>query len=92
MGAPRLEFPVPVAPIAPEPLVPVVSTPVKDMTEMEALMLWERLAVTMTLFNGEAEKARQISDPPLWTLVLCTKTQVNPPPDTLLTVVLAPDR
>ena len=33
-------------------------------------MLWERLAVTMALLNGEAEKARQISDPPLWTLVL----------------------
>ena len=35
VGAPRLEFAVLVAPIAPEPFVPVVSAPEKDITEIE---------------------------------------------------------
>ena len=34
-GAPRLAFPVPVAPMAPEPLVPDVSTPVKLITVID---------------------------------------------------------
>jgi hypothetical protein len=34
-----LAFPVPVAPMAPEPLVPVMFTPVKLMTVIEELKL-----------------------------------------------------
>jgi hypothetical protein len=39
VGAPGLALPVPVVPIAPEPYVPVVLTPVKLMTVIEALTL-----------------------------------------------------
>jgi hypothetical protein len=51
--------------MAPDPLVPVESTPVKLITVREELTLWERVAVTVTLFIGAAEKALQISDVPL---------------------------
>ena len=65
VGAPLLEFPVPMAPIAPEPLAPVVSTPENDITEIEERTLWERLAVMTALLNCAAEKALQISELPL---------------------------
>ena len=39
VGAPALEFAVAVAPIAPDPLVPEVSTPVKLITVKEQLTL-----------------------------------------------------
>jgi len=35
VGAPPLLFPAPVAPIAPEPFVPEVSTPVKVITVID---------------------------------------------------------
>jgi hypothetical protein len=86
-GAPELLLVVTTAPIAPEPLVPVVSTPMKVMTVIEEPTLWDRLAVTDTLLRGDAAKARQISEVPLWTLLLATSTQVKPAPETLVTVM-----
>jgi hypothetical protein len=74
--------------MAPEPFVPEVSTPVKLITVIEETTLCDSVAVTVTAFNGEAEKARQISAVPGWTLVLSTRTQVSPAPATLITVVL----
>jgi hypothetical protein len=65
VGAPRVEFPVPVAPIAPEPFVPVVSTPAKLITVKEQPKLWEIVAVTVALLNGDGANARQISEVPL---------------------------
>jgi hypothetical protein len=65
VGAPLREFPVPVAPIAPEPFVPLESTPAKLITVMEEPTLLERVAVTVTLLSVCVAKARQISDVPL---------------------------
>jgi hypothetical protein len=39
VGALRPEFPVPMAPIAPEPFVPVMSTPEKEMTETVSIFV-----------------------------------------------------
>jgi hypothetical protein len=87
-GDPGFAFPVPLLPIAPEPLVPEASTPEKLITVREDTTLCDKVAVTVAPVNGEAAKARQISAVPLCTFVRCTRTQVNPPPDTPLTVVL----
>jgi hypothetical protein len=65
VGAPPLEFPVPVAPMAPEPFVPEVSTPAKLMIVIEEMTLCERVALTVILLSAEEENARQISEPPL---------------------------
>ena len=92
VGAPRLEFPVPVAPIAPEPFVPEVSAPIKVITVTDDVTLWESVAVTFTCLKGEVANARQISAVPLCVLVLWTSVQLNPAPVTLVTVVFAPDR
>jgi hypothetical protein len=51
-------------PIAPEPLVPEVSTPLKVITVIDESTLWESVALTVTLLSDEAEKARQISAVP----------------------------
>ena len=91
VGAPGLAFPVPVAPMAPEPLIPVVLTPVKLITVIEEVTFWERVALTVTFVNVVGANVRQISAVPRWVLVLLTKTQGSPPPVTLLTVVLVPD-
>src|SRR6266849_2318398 len=91
VGAPDPAFPLPIAPMAPEPLVPDVSTPVKLITVMEEAVTCDRVAVTETLLTGAGAKARQTSASPLCALVLATNTQVRPAPETLVTVVLAPD-
>ena len=66
LGAPVDALPVPIAPTAPEPLVPVVSTPLKLIRVIEEATLWVRVAVTLTLLRVEVAKARQISEvPPL---------------------------
>ena len=65
VGAPDFALALAVAPIAPEPFVPEVLTPVKVITVMEAATDWERVAVTVTALKGFAEKARQISASPL---------------------------
>jgi hypothetical protein len=54
-----------VAPIAPEPFVPELSTPVKLRTVIEEATLWESVAVTETPARGDELKARQISEEPL---------------------------
>ena len=70
VGAPLLEFPVPFAPMAPDPFVPVVSTPVKLITVIEETVLRDRVAVTVTLVSGDGAKARQISAVPRCVFVL----------------------
>jgi hypothetical protein len=61
------------------------------MTVMEAVTLWDKVAVTEILANVEGAKARQISAVPLCALVLITRAQVRPAPEMLLTVVLVPE-
>ena len=85
-------LPDPIAPMAPDPFVPVVSTPVNDITVRDETTLCERLAVTVMLLRGVDAKARQISESPLWAFVRPTNAQFNPPPVTLDTVVFAPER
>jgi len=58
-GAPAAALAVAVAPIAPEPLVPVVSTPVKLTTVIDDKTDCENVAVTVTLSALSARKARQ---------------------------------
>ena len=69
LGAPGCALPVPLAPMAPEPLLPVVSTPVKLITVIEEITLCDRVAVTETLLSGAVAKALQISASPFCTLV-----------------------
>src|SRR5205085_440231 len=69
-GTPGFAFPVPVAPIAPEPFEPEISTPEKVTTVTEATTLWERVAVTVIFVRGEGAKARQISEVPFCPFVL----------------------
>ncbi len=52
------------APMAPEPLVPVRSTPLKLVTVIEEATLWERVAEKVTLLRAEVAKALQISELP----------------------------
>jgi hypothetical protein len=90
VGAPGLALPVPIAPIAPDPFVPLVFTPVKLMTVIEALTFCVNVAVTVTPLRVVVANARQISAVPRWTFVLSTRAQVNPPPAMLLTETLGP--
>jgi carbamate kinase len=92
VDAPDLAFALLIAPIAPEPLVPEVFTPEKDITVRDDDTFWERLAATLIPLRVVGEKARQISDVPLCTFVRDTSVQVNPPPVTLVTVVFVPPR
>ena len=92
VGAPELPLPEPVAPIAPEPFVPDVSTPVKLTIVTEDATLCERVARTVAFVSTVGAKARQISVVPFCTFVRRTSTQVKPPPVTPVTVVLVPDR
>ena len=87
-GAPEAAFAVAIAPIAPDPFVPVVSTPVKLTTVIDDWTDWENVAVTVTLLNAAGAKARQISAVPDCVFVLCTSTQVRLAPETPLTVVV----
>src|SRR5713226_8097529 len=91
-GAPDGALPVPTAPIAPEPLTPEVSTPVKLITVMDDVLFWVSVAVTETFCRGCDAKARQISTAPFCALVLTTRTQVRPAPETLPTLVFLPPR
>src|SRR5262249_20283657 len=88
-GPPERAFPVATAPIAPEPLVPVISIPAKLKTEIDAATLWERFAVTLTLESADEAKARQISAVPICAFERWTRTQVRLPPVTPVTVVPA---
>ncbi len=91
VGAPETALALAVAPIAPEPFVPVVSTPVRVTTVMEADVLLESVAVTIALISGPGVNARHISAVPRWVLVRRANTQVKLPPAILETVVLVPE-
>ena len=91
VGASLLELAVPFAPMAPDPNVPVVSTPVKLITVIEEAVLRDKVAVTVTLVRRDGANARQISAVPSCVLVLCTSSQVSPAPAILITVVFVPE-
>jgi len=86
LGAPEAALALAVAPIAPEPPVPVASAPVKVTTVIEDVTPCDNVAVTLTLVSVEGAKARQISAVPNWALVRRTSVQVRPVPLTLVTV------
>lgn len=88
VGAPELLLVAALAPIAPDPLVPEVSTPAKLTTVIDDVTLCERWAVTLIPVSGEGAKARQISAVPSCTLLRCTRVQVSPPPETPFTTTL----
>src|SRR5438874_1149751 len=85
VGAPEAPLPVPVAPTAPEPLVPDVSTPEKLNTVIDDTICCESVAVTVTLVNIAGENVRQISAVPLCVFVLITRTHARFAPVTLFT-------
>jgi len=87
VGAPVAALIAAVAPIAPDPPVPEVSTPVNATTVIEATVLCERLAVTVTLLNLAVAKARQISAFPGCAFARFTGAQLSPPPVTPVTVM-----
>jgi hypothetical protein len=91
-GAPVEALALAIAPIAPDPLVPDGSAPVKLTTVKEETTFWDRVAVTETPLRIEGANARHISEEPLCALVLTTSAHVNPAPETLWTVVLLPLR
>ena len=84
-GAPLVALPEAVAPTAPKPLLPVVSTPLKLIKVKELAAGLESVAVTTAFVKGVVAKARQISDVPGWVFVRLTNDQVSPAPDMLLT-------
>src|SRR6185436_16623855 len=86
-GAPDGELAPPMAPIAPEPLVPVVSTPLKLITVMFAAANCDSVAVTVALVRAFAANARQISAVPRCVLVRLTSVHVRLPPVIPVTVV-----
>lgn len=86
VGAPDAALKVAVAPIAPAPLVPPGSAPLKAMTVMEAAALCAKFAVTVALVNTAGAKARQISASPGTPFARVTNCHVNPPPVTDVTV------
>src|ERR1035438_7512160 len=90
-GAPGFALALLVAPIAPDPFVPVAFAPVNVTTVMEETTLCEMVAVTVTLVKAEGAKARQISAVPLCVLVRSTNTQVRPAPVMPVTVVFVPE-
>src|SRR5882762_7475819 len=87
-GAPEAPLALAVAPIAPDPLVPDVSTPAKLMTSIDEGTFCERVAVTETLLSRFGANARQISAVPSCVFVRSSKFQVNPAPVILVTVIL----
>src|SRR6185503_7478590 len=88
-GAPVGALAPPVAPIAPEPLVPVVSTPLKLTTVIAAAAHCDRLAVIVALVSAVGANARQTSAVPRCVLVRLTKAHESEPPVMVVTVVAA---
>ena len=80
VGAPAFALPDPVAPIAPEPLVPDGSAPVNVTTVIDPACADEIVAVTDTLLRRDAANARQISAVPTCAFVRRTSCHVRPPP------------
>jgi hypothetical protein len=81
-----------VAPIAPDPPVPVVSTPEKLITVMDETTFCDTVAVTVTLLRGAVANAFQISAVPFCVFVRSTNVQVRPAPVTPVTDVFVPLR
>jgi len=86
VGAPDAALDDFTAPIAPDPLVPVESAPVKLTTVIDAAAGWASVAVTVTLLRAPAANARQISAVPRCAFVLTTNCHASPPPVTPVTV------
>ena len=82
VGAPVAALADRVAPIAPEPFVPDVSTPVKVTTTIDETVGCAIVAVTPTLVSAAGANARQISVDPRWAFVRATSTHVSPAPVT----------
>jgi len=85
VGAPDPAFALAVAPMAPEPLVPEVSTPVKVRIVIDAATLWDKLALTVARERVDGANARHISAVPNCAFVRCTRAQLRPAPVTALT-------
>jgi hypothetical protein len=68
-----------------------LTTPEEVANKKSNRCFYDDAGVTVTLLSGAGAKARQISAVPLWTLLRRTSAQVSPPPDTPVTVVLAPE-
>lgn len=64
VGGPEAALKLPLAPSAPDPLAPVVSTPLNAITVIEAAALCESAALTETLLKADGVNARQISASP----------------------------
>jgi hypothetical protein len=86
LGAPEAALAPPVAPMAPDPLVPEGSAPVNVTTVIDDTTFCDSVAVTVTLVRVDGAKARQISAPPGCALVRFTSAQVKPAPVTPVTV------
>jgi hypothetical protein len=88
VGAALEDVPVRKVPIAPEPLVPVISTPTNPViTYVPEAVAPEKDAVMLEIETGVDAKVRQSSQDPASVLARPTLTQVKPPPAMLLTVV-----
>src|SRR5439155_389764 len=75
--------------MAPDPFVPVVSTPAKLTTVSDAAAPCVSVAVTDAPLSVDALNARQISLSPRCVFVRLTSVHVSPPPVTPLTVLPA---
>ena len=86
-GAPdELLFPF-ALPIAPDPLVPLGSAPLKVTIVIDAATLCDKVAFTVTADSKAGAKALQISAVPSWAFVRLTSAHVTPPPLTPVTVM-----
>jgi hypothetical protein len=92
VGAPLALLAAAVAPMAPDPFVPDVSTFAKLTTVIIEETGCESDAVTVTDVSGAAANARQISLVPDCTFARPTRAQGSPAPVTPVTLVFAPDR
>src|SRR3954470_4936780 len=82
VGAPEAALADLIAPIAPEPFVPDVSTLENVITVRDEITVCDSVAVAVTLVRTFGEKARQISLDPACALVRATRAQVSPAPVT----------
>lgn len=90
-GAPEDALALAVAPMAPDPPVPLLLAPVKVTTVIDAATLTESVAFTETLLSTEGANARHTSAVPSWVFVRRTSVQVRLAPVMPVTVVLVPE-
>lgn len=90
VGAPLLALAIAVAPMAPDPFVPEVSTPVMLTTVSEDAADSDNVAVTDTLLSTVGANARQISAVPRCAFARATNCQVSPAPLMPVTVLFVP--